>query len=425
MLVGFLILVFICSVASMLLGWRTWHRLRTISLGGLTLEQVSQLLRSETDRVHQFTDEGGRGLRQELENKLDVVAGRTSTEQRERLGEMKQAVETLKQGVESRLDQIRTENSAMLEKMRETVDEKLQSTLDTRLGASFNSMVEHLERVHTRIGEMQSIASDLGDLKKVFSNVRTRGTFGEAQVEVLLAQFLSPEQFIKNAQVKPSTQERVEFAVKFPGREVEGEVLLSIDAKFPLDDYERLVAASQRGDTEAVAESSRALEQRLKSFARTISEKYINPPCTMDFAVMFLPTEGLYAEALRSPGLFDTIQREYRVTMMGPINLCAFLTSLQMGFRSLSIEKRSSEIRELLGAVKTEFGKYGKSVDALAKHLNSAANSVEDLGRRTRVMVRKLSDVEKIPDGDSAKLLGLQDAAIADVEEEDEAGDPI
>ncbi len=328
------------------------------------------------------------------------------------------AQDVLRQTVEGRLDAIRSESATRLEEMRKTVDERLQSTLETRLGESFNRVVEQLERVHKGIGEMQSLAAGVGDLKRVLSNVRVRGTFGEVQLGMLLEQFLSPEQFIKNAQVKDGSQERVEFAIKLPGRDADGEVLLPIDAKFPHGDYERLVAAAELGDGDAVNEAANELESRIKVCAKTIKEKYIAPPRTTDFAILFLPTEGLYAEVLRRPGLFEQIQHEYHVTLTGPTSLTAVLNALQMGFRSLAIEKRSSEVWHILGAVKNEFGNYNEVVDRLSKQLTTAAKSVESLGVRTRAMNRKLRDVEKLPDETAQIVLG---ATIDDSDDNAEA----
>ncbi|WP_368744574.1 DNA recombination protein RmuC [Desertibaculum subflavum] len=348
--------------------------------------------------------------------RLDIVGQelRTLTEKHEK------GQEALRLTVEGRLDTLRNENSAKLDEMRRTVDEKLQSTLEQRLGESFNRVVEQLERVHKGIGEMQTLATGVGDLKKVLSNVSVRGALGEIQLAMLLEQFLSPEQLIKNAVVQEGSAERVEFAVKLPGRETDHEVLLPIDAKFPQEDYERLVAASHLGDAEAVADAGKSLEARVKIFAKTIREKYIHPPRTTDFAILFLPTEGLYAEVLRRPGLFEFLQREYHVSLTGPTTLTAFLNALQMGFRSVAIEKRSSEVWQVLGAVRSEFGRYNEVVDRIAKQLNTAAKSVETLGTRTRTMNRKLRDVETLPDEAAQALLGFDanGPALADVEEE-------
>jgi DNA recombination protein RmuC len=269
---------------------------------------------------------------------------------------------------------------------------------------------------------MKSLATGVGDLKKVLSNVSVRGALGEIQLAMLLEQFLSPEQVMENATVREGSLERVEFAVRLPGRDGENEVLLPIDAKFPQEDYQRLLEASERGDVEAVQEAGAALETRIRQFARTIREKYIVPPRTTDFAVLFLPTEGLYAEVLRRPGLFEQLQREHHVTLAGPTTLTALLNALQMGFRSVAIEKRSSEVWQVLGAVRTEFGKYNEVVDRLGKQLNSAANSVDSLGRRTRAMSRTLRTVETLPAPEAAALLGFDaNNAPDDGDERDEA----
>lgn len=265
---------------------------------------------------------------------------------------------------------------------------------------------------------MQSLATGVGDLKKILSNVRVRGTFGEVQLATLLEQLLSPEQYVKNAQVKENSQERVEFAIKLPGRDSIGYVLLPVDAKFPQEDYERLVAASEQGDVSAVAEASKELENRIRQFARSIREKYIATPQTTEFAILFLPTESLYAEILRRPGVFEQVQREFHVVLTGPTTFTALLNALQMGFRSLAIEKRSSEVWKILGAVSNEFSKYHVVVDRLSKQLGTAAKSVEDLGARTRTMNRKLRDVEKLPDDATQTLLGPTVIGVGEDEDE-------
>ena len=325
-----------------------------------------------------------------------------------------EGLEAIRATVEGRLEVLRQENAAKLEEMRQTVDEKLQTTLEQQLGNSFKRVVEQLERVHTGIGEMKSLATGVGDLKKVLSNVSVRGALGEIQLSRLLEQLLSPEQFIENATVREGSQERVEFAVRLPGRDGENEVLLPIDAKFPQEDYQRLLEASERGDVDAVVEAGQALETQIRLFARTIREKYIVPPRTTDFAVLFLPTEGLYAEVLRRPGLFEQLQRDHHVSLAGPTTLTALLNALQMGFRSVAIQQRSSEVWQVLGAVRTEFGKYNQVVERLGKQLGSAANSVEALGARTRVMSRTLRGVESLPAPEAAALLGFDGDSVAD-----------
>ncbi|MGO9484640.1 MAG: DNA recombination protein RmuC [Rhodomicrobium sp.] len=354
----------------------------------------------------------GEHQKERLDNVTTAVG--TLTEKHER------AQDALKQAVENRLDAIRTENTSKLEEMRQTVDEKLQSTLETRLGESFNRVVEHLERVHKGIGEMQSLAADVGNLKNVLTNVRVRGTFGEIQLETLLVQFLAPDQFIKNAQVKEHSQERVEFAIKLPGRDAEGEVLLPVDAKFPKEDYERLVAASEVGDKEAVLQAGRDLEQNIRQRAKSIRDKYIAPPRTTEFAILFLPTESLYAEVLRRRGFFEQLQQEFHVTLTGPTTFSALLNALHMGFQTLAIEQRSGEVWKILGAVRNEFGKYNDVVDGLSKQLNTAARSVEKLGVRTRAMNKKLRDVEKLPDDTAQILLGPSFADTEEAEDQEE-----
>lgn len=370
------------------------------------LEKIRQESTTKLEEMRRSVDERLRLTGETLASKNADALNQFSNQQKERLDQVNASLTALSKTVEGRLEAIRTDNAAKLEEMRKTVDEKLQSTLDTRLGESFARVVEQLERVHNGIGEMQALAAGVGDLKRILANVRARGTFGEVQAEVLLDQFLSPEQVVKNAQIKEGSGERVEFAIRLPGRDSEGEVLLPVDAKFPLEDYERLIGAVEAGDDESAAEASRALENRLKASAKTISEKYIAPPRTTDFAVLFLPTESLYAEVLRRPGLFEQLQREYHVTLTGPTTFTALLNALQMGFRSLAIEKRSSEVWNILGAVNTEFGKYNGVVERLSKQLNSASKSVDDLGIRTRAMQRKLRGVEKLPDPAADKILG-------------------
>lgn len=397
-------------------------------------DTLRQTIESKLDGAAEKQSDAAKDAREEMTasfQRLGQTVSDTLTQlgeqQKERLEQVTAALSTLsekqertqealKQTVESKLDAIRNESATKLEEMRRTVDEKLQSTLETRLGESFTRVVEQLERVHKGIGEMQALAAGVGDLKRVLSNVRVRGTFGEVQLEMLLEQFLSPEQYVKNAQVKDASQERVEFAVKLPGRDSQGEVLLPIDAKFPQDDYERLLTAAELGDGEAVTAAAKELENRIKQCARTIRDKYIAPPRTTDFAILYLPTEGLYAEVLRRPGLFEQLQRDHHVTLTGPTTFTALLNALQMGFRSLAIEKRSSEVWQILGAVRGEFVKYNEVVDKLSKQLNTAAKSVEGLGIRTRAMNRKLRDVETLPEATAEILLG---PAILDVEEEE------
>lgn len=305
----------------------------------------------------------------------------------------------LRETVEIRLKSLQEENTAKLEQMRATVDEKLHATLEKRLGESFQLVSERLELVHKGLGEMQSLAIGVGDLKKVLSNVKSRGTFGEIQLGTLLEQILTPEQYAVNVATKAGSSERVEFAVKLPGRELDdkGAVWLPLDAKFPQEDYLRLVEAQEQGNPEAVADAARQLDRQVKLMAAMIRDKYLDPPNTTDFAIMFLPTEGLYAEALRRPGLSETIQRECRVIIAGPTTLAALLNSLQLGFRTLAIEKRSSEVWKLLAAVKNEFGKFGDILEKTKKKLDEASNSIDTASVRTRAIERRLKGVEALP----------------------------
>ena len=319
--------------------------------------------------------------------------------------------------LEARLKDIEANNAAKLEEMRRTVDEKLHATLEQRLGESFKLVSDRLEQVHRGLGEMQTLAAGVGDLKKVLTNVKTRGTWGEVQLEALLEQILTPDQYAKNVATVPKSGERVEFAIKLPGRFERGNgegaaapVWLPVDAKFPREDYERLIDAQERADPVAVEEASRSLETRVRNEARTIAEKYLAPPHTTDFALLFLPTEGLYAEVLRRPGLTDQLQRDYRVTVAGPTTLTALLNSLQMGFRTLAIEKRSSEVWQVLGAVKTEFGKFGDVLAKTKSQLETVTRSIEAAERRTRVMSTKLRTVEALPGDEAQGLLGDADS---------------
>lgn len=322
---------------------------------------------------------------------------------------------------------LQEENGKKLEEMRRTVDEKLHATLDKRLGESFSLVNERLEQVYKGLGEMQSLASGVGDLKKVLTNVKTRGVWGEMQLGALLSQVLSPSQYEENVAVVPGGSQRVEFAVKLPGQG-EGFVYLPIDSKFPIEDYERLLAAYDIGDQAVIAAASSALQTALKVEARRIASKYIAPPHTTDFAIMFLPIEGLYAEALRARGLTEELQEKLRVVVAGPTTLNALLTSLQVGFRTLAIEQRTDEVWQLLSAVKTEFGKFSLLLEATRKKLNAAAESIETASRKTRTIERKLRQVEAVDPADAVRLLERdEDPAFAqeDLWEEDSAGDSV
>jgi len=308
--------------------------------------------------------------------------------------------------VEQRLAALAADNERKLEQMRQTVDEKLHATLEQRLGESFKQVAERLEQVHRGLGEMQTLAQGVGDLKRVLTNVKTRGVFGEMQLAALLEQVFTPEQYAVNVATVPGSRERVEFAIRLPGRGDDGAPMwLPLDAKFPREDYERLLDAQERADREGAEAAARALEQRIRDEARTISAKYLAPPHTTDFGVLFVPTEGLYAELLRRPGLVEALQREHRVTLAGPTTLLAMLNSLQMGFRTLALERRSSEVWKVLGAVKTEFAKFGEVLAKVRDQTQTVLNTLDKAEVRTRQMTRALKTVEALPEADAAGLL--------------------
>ena len=319
--------------------------------------------------------------------------------------------------LEAKIKDLQNDNGLRLEEMRKTVDEKLHATLEQRLGESFKIVSDRLEKVHQGLGEMQQLAIGVGDLKRVLTNVKTRGTWGEVQLEMLLEQVLTPEQYAKNVETVPGSGERVEFAIKLPGNDDGGTpVWMPIDAKFPKEQYERLADAADRADAEGVALASRELERAVRGEAKTIAEKYLSPPLTTDFAILFLPTEGLYAEVMRRPGLADELQRVHRISIAGPSTLSALLNSLQMGFRTLALEKRSSEVWQVLGAVKTEFGKFGDVLAATKLTLERAAKNIDQAEVRSRQMARKLKSVEALP-SDAAQLLLGKDPELAPDEE--------
>jgi DNA recombination protein RmuC len=328
-------------------------------------------------------------------------------------------LEAMRKAVDTQLRTLQEDSSRKLEQMRAVVDEKLQSTLEKRLGESFKQVSERLEHVYKGLGEMRTLATGVGDLKKVLTNVKTRGTWGEIRLSHILEQILTPDQYAVNVATKKSSSERVEFAIKLPGSDSRPEkvVWLPIDSKFPQEDYQRLLDAQEAADKELAEKSVKNLEARVKTEARAIREKYIDPPQTTDFAIMFLPVEGLYAEVLRLPGLCYSLQREYRIVVTGPTTLAALLNSLQMGFRTLAIEKRSSEVWELLGTVKTQFGKFGEVLAKTKKKLQEASNTIDQAEVRTRVITRKLNKVEELPKADSAKL--MEPVTIDDDENDD------
>lgn len=377
-------------------------------------QQLAKLTESnaaQLDAVRQSLLQHGQQMREEQGATLRRF-GDTLQQQLTQLSEgNERRLAEVRATLEQKLKDIETQNAAKLDEMRRTVDEKLHATLEQRLGESFKLVSDRLEQVHRGLGEMQSLAAGVGDLKRVLTNVKTRGTWGEVQLETLLEQMLTAEQYARNVATVPNSAERVEFAIALPGRDDAGAgdgkpVWLPIDAKFPREDYERLLDAQERADPVAVEEASKALETRIRQEARTIAGKYLAPPHTTDFALLFLPTEGLYAEILRRPGLTDQLQREYRVTIAGPTTLTALLNSLQMGFRTLAIERRSSEVWQVLGAVKTEFGKFGDVLARTKSQLETVTRSIDQAEVRTRQMARKLKSVEALPGEQATRLLG-------------------
>lgn len=360
------------------------------------------------------------GIFKRLGEALTTTINQMSEHQKERLGAVDQTMlqltqkhqeagDALKLAVEERLNGLQQSNIDKLEEIRKTVDEQLQKTLQERLTSSFKLVSDQLEQVYRGLGEMQKLADGVGDLKRILANVKTRGVYGEVQLGALMEQMFSPSQYVTNAQVKKHSQERVEFALRLPGHENGEDVFLPIDSKFPIEDYERLQQAAERGDTDAVATAEANLEARVRLFAKDIGDKYVNPPQTTDIAILFLPTEGLYAEAIRRPGLAESLLEKHRVTIAGPTTLLAMLSAFRMALRAVAVQQRSAEVWNVLSAVKTEFGKYGDVVARLQNQLESSLKTVGDLGTRTRVMNRKLGDVEGITmeSADAQKLLGV------------------
>lgn len=369
--------------------------------GAIAPEQLTAL-RGDSERVERTLREEQHAGRAELAQAFhhwQMTLHRFGTAQQDTL-------EKLGSTLDRQLKSLQTDNSAQLEKMRATVDEKLQATLETRLAQSFTQISERLEAVQRGLGEMQTLATGVGDLKRVLTNVKTRGIFGEAQLAALLAETLTPEQYATNVATVPGSTARVEFAIRLPGGTGAGEVLLPIDAKFPREDFERLLDAQENADAAGEAAARQALVRRIEAEAGDICDKYLAPPHTTDFAILFLATESLYAEVLRQPGLFERIQAKYNVTLAGPTTLAALLNSLRMGFRTLAIEQRSSEVWQVLGAVKTEFGKFAAVLEKTRKQLDTARNTIDTAGVRTRAIERKLRGVESLPEPEADAMLG-------------------
>jgi DNA recombination protein RmuC len=357
--------------------------------------------RSVREEIAKNREEAAKALRQSREELAGALKGVGDTLYRQ-VGLLTQTTDNkldmLREAVEQRLLAIQADNTRQLDQMRATVDEKLQGTLEKRLGESFKQVSERLEQVSRGLGEMQSLATGVGDLKRVLTNVKTRGTWGEVQLGAMLEQVLTPDQYAANVAVKEGG-ERVEFAIKLPGRGEDGEevVWLPIDAKFPVEDYQRLMDAEEKADTESVEGAAKQLEARIRQCAGEICGKYLNPPKTTDFGILFLPTEGLFAEVIRHTGLVEFVQRECRVVIAGPTTLWALLNSLQMGFRTLAIQKRSGEVWNLLSAVKTEWTKYGDVLNKVQKKIHEASETIEQAQTRTRAIGRKLKDVQELP----------------------------
>ncbi len=390
----------------------------------LERELRSELVRTRTENAHQAQTARGElsaslnQFTQTLQAQLATIAG----VQNERLATLtqtnEQRLEAVRATVEQRLEVLRSDNAQKLEQIRTTVDEKLHATLEQRLGESFKLVSDRLEQVHKGLGEMQTLATGVGDLKKVLTNVKTRGTWGEVQLENLLEQILTPAQYDKNVATRPGSNERVEFAIRLPGKDADGvPCFLPIDAKFPLADYQQLIDAQERADPVAVELFAKALERRIKDQAADIHAKYVAPPYTTDFALLYLPVEGLYAEVLRRPGLTETIQRDYRVSVAGPTTLGAMLNSLQMGFRTLAIEQRSSEVWRVLGAVKTEFGRFGELLAKTKDRLDAVGKTLDEAGRKSTTIARKLRDVEALPEAEADRLLTGEPGIVYDLHE--------
>jgi len=373
----------------------------------LLFEQLGKALRDDFQRSRTEGQENFARNRMELAKTLEAFQGR---------------LEKMRDTIEVKLKDIQMDNSKKLEEMRKTVDEKLQETLNKRINESFKVVSERLEQVHKGLGEMQELATGVGDLKKVLSNVKTRGILGEVQLGNILEQFLSPDQYLKNAMIRRGSTEAVEFAVRLPGGESqEEEVLLPVDSKFPIEDYQRLTEIYEKVEMysrEEVLKAEKQFDGIVRKSAQTISEKYIDPPVTTNFALMFVPTEGLYAQILSRTGLFEGLQRDFSITVVGPSNLVAFLSSLQMGFRTLAVQKRSNEVWRILGAVKKEFGNFEKILRKAQNQLSQASSNIDNLvGTRTRQIQRRLKGIQELPGQSSHNLLGLNDEG-----DEEEAG---
>ncbi len=409
------------------------------------IKEVEQTVREEFRSNRDESARAARDLREEvvsaqgssIETMIQTI-GELGNLQRDKLESVERRIKELTDSNEARIEKLRNTldiqlkslqqaNEKKLDQMRQTVDEKLQNTLEKRLAESFKIVSERLEAVQRGLGEMQSLATGVGDLKRMLTNVKARGTWGEVQLGALLEQILTPDQYARNVQTREGSRETVEYAIRLPGASNDSRAAvcwLPIDSKFPQEDYLRLVSAADAADVDAVEKATAALTRAIRNSAKEIAEKYLDPPGTTDFAIMFLPTEGLYAEVLRQPGLMERLQQTSRVVVAGPTTLSAILSSLRMGFRTLAIEKRSSEVWNVLAAVKTEFGKFGDVLAKVKNHLDAASNTIDQTGVRTRAMKRKLREVEQLPTDASEKLLGLSEqSAVEMVDTETESND--
>ncbi|MBT9132286.1 MAG: hypothetical protein DDT31_00854 [Syntrophomonadaceae bacterium] len=402
-------------------------------------QRLEQIIHDEFRADREESTRTSRGLREEIsagQKTSTETLARTISEigklQTENLELVARRIKELTESNEVRIDKVRStidaqlrnlqeSNEKKLDQMRQTVDEKLQNTLEKRLSESFKIVSERLEVVQRGLGEMQNLATGVGDLKRVLTNVKARGTWGEVQLGALLEQILTPDQYDKNVQTREGSRDTVEYAIRLPGtgKDVNSIVWLPIDSKFPQEDYQRLVDAADTADADAVEKATGALARAIQTSAKVIADKYLDPPRTTDFAIMFLPTEGLYAEVLRQPGLVEKLQQTYRIVVVGPTTLTATLSSLRMGFRTLAIEKRSSEVWDVLAAVKTEFGRFGDILIKVKKNLDSASDTIDQTGVRTRAIERKLREVEQLPEAESARLLKFEQPAATDISDDE------
>jgi len=396
-------------ITILILIWLTYKKITGESQINIKdeLSRVDKSFRDELSRNRDEISKVGKAQREELSNAIKLFGDQLFDQLSKLIQTNEQKFDKLQNRVESQLKEIQENNSKKLEEMRHTVDEKLHSTLEKRLGESFKLVSERLEQVYKGLGDMQELARGVGDLKNVLANVKTRGGWGEIQLENLIEQILTRDQYEKNVSTKKGSNDKVEIAIKLPGRNLSKNdiVWLPIDAKFPVEDYQRLLEAQESSNVTLINEAQKGIETRIKNEAKKIADKYIDPPHTTDFAIMFLPIEGLYAEVLRRPGIAETLQREYRVTISGPTTLTALLNSLQMGFRTLAIEKRSSEVWKVLGSVKNEFGTFGTLLEKTQKKLQEASNTIDEAAKSTRKIEKHLNKVQELPASEQTELL--------------------